>query len=87
MNQRKFTRRLLADQDSAAGCNGGDLVGTLALIVEIALVTISVGIIVGMSSARRAQAVSAANSRPDTVELMRAGSARTGDTQPQANWN
>jgi hypothetical protein len=30
-----------------------------------------------MSSARRAQAVSAANSRPDTVELMRAGSART----------
>ncbi|MDT4930083.1 MAG: hypothetical protein QOF92_2950 [Pseudonocardiales bacterium] len=83
MNQRKFTRRLRADQDSAAGCNWGYLVGTLALIVEIALVTI----IVGMSSARWAQAVSAANSRPDTVELMRAGSARTGDTQPQANWN
>jgi hypothetical protein len=87
MNQRKFTRRLLVDQDSAAGCNWGDLVGTLALIAEIALVTINVGIVVGMSSARPVQAVSATNSTPVTVQLLRAGSARTGDTQPQANWN
>jgi hypothetical protein len=81
------TRRRTAAAATPIASSASDWVGTLALIVEATLITISVARIVGLSSARRAQAVSAANSRPDTVELMRAGSARTGDTQPQANWN
>jgi hypothetical protein len=57
------------------------------LIVEATLITISVAMIVGMSSARRAQAVCAAKSGTDPAELVRVGAYRTDAMHPQANWN
>jgi hypothetical protein len=49
--------------------NWADWVGTLALIVEAALVTIGLGMVLGMSPAQRALSASAAGPRPDAAEL------------------
>ncbi|MDP9091744.1 MAG: hypothetical protein M3N95_02070 [Actinomycetota bacterium] len=57
------------------------------MLRRAALITISVAMIVGMSSARRAQALSAAKSGTDPSELVRVGVYRTDATYPQANWN
>jgi hypothetical protein len=66
--------------------NWADWVGTLALIVEAALVTIGLD---GprMSPARRALSASGAAPSTDAAELMIAGAAHNGDAHRRASWN
>jgi hypothetical protein len=67
--------------------NWADWVGTLALIVEAALVTIGLGMVLGMSPARRALSVSGATPSTDAAELVVAGAAHNGDARRRASWN
>jgi len=67
--------------------NWADWVGTLALIVEAALVTIGLGLVLGMSPARRALSVSGATPTADAAGLVIAGAAPNGDAHRRASWN
>jgi hypothetical protein len=67
--------------------NWADWVGTLALMVEAALITIGLGIVLGMSPARRALSVSGATPSTDAAELVVARAAHNGDPHRQSRWN
>jgi hypothetical protein len=67
--------------------NWADWVGTLALMVEAALVTIGLGMVLGMSPARRALSVSGATPSTDADELVIAGAAHNGDARRRARWS
>lgn len=73
--------------DPADVGNWADWVGTLALIVEAALVTIGLGMVLGMSRARRALSVSGATPSTDAAELLIAGASHNGDAHRWASWN
>jgi hypothetical protein len=73
--------------DPADVGNWADWVGTVALIVEAALVTIGLGMVRGMSPARRAVLVSGATRSNDAAELLIAGAAHNGDAHRRASWN
>jgi hypothetical protein len=59
----------------------------VALIVEAALVTIGLGVVLGMSPARRAFLMSGATRSTDAAELVIAGAAHNGDAHRRARWN
>jgi len=67
--------------------NWADWVGTLALIVEAALVTIGVGMVFGMSPARRALSVSGATPSTDAGKLLIVGAAHSGEARRRASWS
>jgi hypothetical protein len=67
--------------------NWADWMGTLALIIEAALVTIGLGMVLGMSPARRALSASGAAPSTDAAELLIAGAAHNGDARRRASWN
>jgi hypothetical protein len=67
--------------------NWADWVGTLALIVEAALVTVGLGMVLGMSPAGRALSVSGAAPSTDAAELLIADAAHNADAHRRASRN
>lgn len=73
--------------DPADVGNWADWVGTVALLVEAALITIGLGMVLEMSPARRALSVSAVTPSTDAAELVITGAADNGDPHRQSSWN
>jgi hypothetical protein len=73
--------------DAADVGNWADWVGTLALIVEAALVTIGLAMVLGISPARRALSVSGAIPVTDAAGLFIAGAAHNGDVHRRPSWH